>query len=265
MEKDQPDLSVADHPIERIHPEDAREPVRVLGWVVRREESGHAYFPDATYGSREESYRAARAWVKTMGGVDETDLTNISRIEHNSDAKGYRVRIRRQYKVYTKYFSDRRLGGRRGALRAAQYWRDVKKGRRPEGREAPIPDELVLEDEVDNYSRAAVERSQFGVPRMSVDVRVMESGNPIPYVQATWPIEDGRSRYTYAPFDDRRVEEAAKEVCRSLVQARRESDLTPDELGQRATPFDVLDGWFAETHLSVDAEADALLDRKSVV
>jgi len=368
MLNDHSDLPIADLPIERIQPEDARERVRVLGWVVRREESagGDAYFPDATYSSREESYRAAKAWIETVDDVDETDTANIDRIERSPtshprwvlrwmvsdpglppsdvptdapsgssksadeaeetypanadkstedafnkvcerlreareelvrhaedsgsisldvstdrvvlrhgdeivaegkyearparqrDAKGYRVRIRRQYKVYTKYFSDRRLGGRTGALRAAQYWRDVKKGQRPEGREAPVPHELVLEEKVDNYLQAAVERSQFGVPRMSVEVRTMESGNPIPYVKASWPIKGGRSRYTYVSLKERRIEEATKEICLALVRARRSSDLSPDELGRSATPFDILDGWFASSELPLEAEAETL-------
>jgi hypothetical protein len=177
-----------------------------------------------------------------------------------SDVKGYRVRIRRQYKVHTKYFSDRRLGGRVGALRAAQYWRDLRKGRRPEGRTSPVPDDLILEEKADNYGRAAVERSQFGVPRMSVEIRTMESGNIIPYLKASWPTSEGGSRHRYVSLDNLHVEEATKEVCLTLVHARRSSDLTPDEIGQRATPFDILDGWFAESDLSPKAEANVLYE-----
>lgn len=349
-------LDRSDAPIDRIRPEDPGEKVRVLGWAVRSEgqEGSDAYFPDATYGGREEAYRAAKAWYVTAGEEKEEDTVNIDRIVRGPDrkdvwelrwmipdpgtgeeqdreffsaeeygsvqeafeqavarlrevkdtrsllaedpdelaleiedeeatlreaddilavarykrragrraeTKGYRVRIRRQNEVHTKFFSDANLGGRKGALRAAQYWRDVKKGEMPRGAERPVPEELTLEDEADRYLRAAIERSQFGVPRMSVELRTMDSGNEIPYVKASWPVEGGRSKDKYVSLEDTDIEEATEEICRVLVQARRASALTPEEMGNRATPFDVVDGWFADkSDTSPEEEARELYE-----
>lgn len=255
MDADRPVL-----PIRRVRPEDPDERVRVFGWVVRSEndDRSDAYFPDATYGGRHEAYRAARAWYITAGKEDASDATNIDRIERESEAAGFRVRIQRQHATHTKYFSDALLGGAAGALRAAQYWRDLKKGDTPRGADHPAPDELILDEEADRYGRAAIERSQFGVPRLSVELRVLESGNPIPYLKASWPVSGNRSRDRYISLEREEVEAATRAMCQELVDARRISDLTPEDLGNRATPFDVLDGWFASQDRPAEEEADEL-------
>lgn len=210
-----------------IYPDDDA-PVRE-GYKVPLPDGGAAYFPDTTYGATEAAYEAALDWAADRP-VNEADTRNVVRIEidprdEEREAKdgstrtvrvrrstyGWQVRMQRQGEAYSQFFNDNHFGGRRGALKAAQFWRGLRDA------------ELTRVDPRTAADRSRATRSQFGVPGLRLIVLDVGNGNHSPYLQASWPEEaDGRLRrkrktLSLVKHDPR---DATSRLSRMLVRAR---------------------------------------------
>jgi hypothetical protein len=142
--------------------------------------------------------------------------TNVFRIdieptEEHPDrhpTHGWQVRIKRQKKQHTKYFSDKRFGGREEALEKAVEYRDELLEELPE----PM-------DPVEQSARA---RSKTGVVGLNFCWKDDGSGTLKPYVQLSWLEDDGTRRsaaYSVNKWDLRR---AVWKACVRLHEARAE-------------------------------------------
>ncbi len=212
-----------------IYPDDDA-PVREGYKVPLPDGDRLAYFPDTTYGSTEAAYSAALDWA-ALRPADETDTRNVIRIEidpreeEKVDAQGatrtvqvrrstygWQVRMRRQGESYSQFFNDNHFGGSSGALRAAQFWRDLRNA------------ELTRTDPKTAADRSRATRSQFGVPGLRVLFLDVGNERYAPYLQASWPetTAAGKTRrkrktYSLAKHD---VDAVTARLCKMLVRVR---------------------------------------------
>lgn len=212
-----------------IYPDDDA-PVREGYKVALPEAEGFAFFPDTTYGSTEAAYGAATDWA-ALRALDTDDTRNVVRIaidpreEERVDDEGrtrtvlarrathgWQVRMRRQGKSYSQFFNDNHFGGADGALRAAQYWRDLRDA------------ELTRVDPKTAADRSRATRSQFGVPGLRVLMLEIGEGRYSPYLQASWSttapsgaVRRKRKTYSLVKHD---VDAVTARLCRMLVCAR---------------------------------------------
>ena len=123
---------------------------------------------------------------------------------------GWQVRIKRQKKQHTKYFSDKRFGGREGALQEAVEYRD----------------ELLeeLPDPMDPVRRSAEVRSKTGVIGLNFCWKDDGSGTPKPYVQLSWLAEDDARRSAAYSVRKWNLRRAVWKACVRLHKARAEHE-----------------------------------------
>mgnify|MGYP006427596425 CR=1 FL=1 len=121
---------------------------------------------------------------------------------------GWQVRIKRQKKQHTKYFSDKRFGGREDALAKAVEHRD----------------ELLeeLPDPMDPVRRSAEVRSKTGVIGLNFCWKDDGSGTPKPYVQLSWLAEDDARRSAAYSVRKWNLRRAVWKACVRLHKARSE-------------------------------------------
>lgn len=117
-----------------------------------------------------------------------------------SSTHGWQVRVSHRGERKTKFFADRKHGGREAALRLAIEHRDRLLEERPE------PDELM--------ERRAQKRSTSGVPGIRLVFK-----NETPYVEANWVSDGGRS---VASFSVERwgLRKATWQACKSRALGR---------------------------------------------
>jgi hypothetical protein len=129
---------------------------------------------------------------------------------------GWQVRIKRQKKQHTKYFSDKRFGGREEALEKAVAYRD----------------ELLetLPDPMDPVRRSAEARSKTGVIGLNFCWKDDGSGTPKPYVQLSWLEEDGTRRSAAYSVRKWNLRRAVWKACVRLHKAREEHNGEVDEV-----------------------------------
>ena len=246
-------------PILPIYPDDVA-PIRE-GYKIPLNRAGgdgegglydHAFFPDSVYGSTEAAYEAAEAWRD--GEADLEDTRNVVRIEipeikervkRRRATYGWQVRMRRQGKSYTQFFNDNHFGGKEGALRAAQYWRDWRDA------------SLTKTDPREAIEKSRQTRSQFGVPGLRILLVDVGGGSYKPYLQASWPVrgaggEVKRKRKMFS-LEKHDPKKAVVKLCQMLVKARQESALSEAELGHPASPFSVLPPEDAPTERELEA------------
>lgn len=131
---------------------------------------------------------------------------------------GWQVRIKRQKKQHTKYFSDKRFGGREDALTKAVEYRD----------------ELLetLPDPMDPVRRSAEARSKTGVIGLNFCWKDDGSGTAKPYVQLSWLEGDGTRRSAAYSVRKWNLRRAVWKACVRLHQAREEHDGEVDEVNE---------------------------------
>ena len=206
----------------------------------------HAYFPDTVYGTTEAAYAAALDWA-TPRPVSDEDTANIIRIE--IDAKdeerpdgdggtktvrtrrstyGWQVRMRREGTPYSQFFNDNHFGGREGALKAAQHWRDLRDS------------ELTRVDPKVAADRSRATRSQFGVPGLRVLIIDTGNGHHAPYLQASWsetlPSGKSRRKRKTLSLEKHDPQEVTARLSRMLVLARGADALPSTEPFSDAPP-----------------------------
>ncbi|NBC16267.1 MAG: hypothetical protein GVY18_03000 [Bacteroidetes bacterium] len=127
------------------------------------------------------------------------DLHHITRIdiepddEHpdRSSTHGWLVRARRQGNRISKFFSDKKHGGREEAL----YEHAI-----------PYRDELLeeLPEPEDAAKKSAEARSRSGVVGLNLTFKDIGNGTKKPYVQVSWMDDDGKRRAaSYSPSGTR--------------------------------------------------------------
>lgn len=199
--------------------------------------------------------------VLISGGEELAEVVPFRRVKRG-ETKGYQVRLMRQGTKHSKFFPDNLSGGKSGALRAAQYWRDLKKGTVGGARKDSPGSGVRLPEAEDKYLASAIQTSQFGVPRMRVVLLERGGAGREPYLRVEWPVAGGGVRSRKASLEGLGAAEATRRLCRLLVRARRRSKLTSEEMGHRKTAFAVVDGWFAAKEgMSVEAEAEELFGK----
>jgi len=121
---------------------------------------------------------------------------------------GWQVRIKRQKKQHTKYFSDKRYGGKEEALNEAIAYRD----------------ELIeeLPDPMDPVRRSAEARSKTGVIGLNFCWKDDGSGTSKPYVQLSWLEGDGTRRSAAYSVRKWNLRRAVWKACVRLHKARAE-------------------------------------------
>ena len=141
---------------------------------------------------------------------------DIEPSEENPDrhpTHGWQVRIKRQKEQHTKYFSDKRHGGREEALEKAVAYRD----------------ELLeeLPDPMDPVQRSAEARSKTGVIGLNFCWKDDGSGTPKPYVQLSWLEGDGFGVPLPSSFQQKLrpmtpvLERASAERCTGSIEIGR--------------------------------------------
>jgi len=131
---------------------------------------------------------------------------------------GWQVRIKRQKKQHTKYFSDKRFGGRDAALEKAIEYRD----------------ELLetLPEPMDPVRRSAEARSKTGVIGLNFCWKDDGSGTPKPYVQLSWLEEDGTRRSAAYSVRKWNLRRAVWKACVRLHRARVEHNGEAEEVNE---------------------------------
>ncbi len=144
---------------------------------------------------------------------------DIEPSEENPDrhpTHGWQVRIKRQKEQHTKYFSDKRHGGREEALEKAVEYRD----------------ELIeeLPEPMDPVQRSAEARSKTGVIGLNFCWKDDGSGTPKPYVQLSWLEDDDTRRSAAYSVRKWNLRRAVWKACVRLHEARAEHNGEAEEV-----------------------------------
>ncbi|WP_397547717.1 AP2 domain-containing protein [Rhodothermus marinus] len=155
---------------------------------------------------------------------------NIFRIDVHA-THGWQVRIQRQNKSYTQFFSDKKYGSPKKAFEAALAYRDQLLQELP----PPIdPTARLRTPEVRQKAAASINRS--GVIGIGFSVKVTRQGIRRPYVQGYWIDADGRRRATSRSIEAHGLKGALELVCRKLYEVQANRGLSVEEMVQRALP-----------------------------
>ncbi len=138
---------------------------------------------------------------------------------------GWQVRIKRHNEQHTKYFSDKRFGGKDDALKAAVAYRD----------------ELLkdLPEPLDPVRKSAEARSKTGVIGLNFCYKDDGSGTLKPYVQISWLEESGKRRSAAYSVRKWNLRRAIWKACARLHRARTaqgENVQEANEMFQTAYP-----------------------------
>ena len=138
---------------------------------------------------------------------------------------GWQVRIKRHNEQYTKYFADKKFGGKEDALKEAVNYRD----------------ELLeeLPDPQDPVRKSALARSKTGVIGLNFCHKDDGSGTLKPYVQISWLKENGQRRSAAFSVNKWNLRRAVWKACQQLHEARTEQGRDvpkPEDMFQTAFP-----------------------------
>ncbi len=155
---------------------------------------------------------------------------NIFRIDVQA-THGWQVRIQRQNRSYTQFFSDKKYGSPTKAFEAALAYRDRLLQELP----PPInPTARLRTPEVRRKAAEAINRS--GVIGIGFSIKVTRQGVRRPYVQGYWTDADGRRRATSRSIEAHGLKGALELVCRKLYEVQGNRGLSIEEMMRRALP-----------------------------
>jgi hypothetical protein len=132
--------------------------------------------------------------------VVRIDIEPTEEHPNRSRTHGWQVRINHRGQRATKFFADKKYGGRDEALAVAIEYRDEMLG------QLPKPGEL---DE-----RTAQARSNSGVPGIRLAFK-----NDVPYVESNWVHAGGRSASSFS-IERWGLRKATWKACRSRAVGR---------------------------------------------
>jgi hypothetical protein len=138
-------------------------------------------------------------------------MNNIFRID-TGNTHGWQVRIQRNKKLHSRFFSDSRFNSRDSSLHAAERYRDDLLSK--VGRAQPSVGHLHTA----RAKRKAWEAlTRTGIEGLGVTWQMEKSGQRYPYVQAHWVDPEGIRRASKRSIEKHGVQEATRHICRLLV------------------------------------------------
>ena len=138
---------------------------------------------------------------------------------------GWQVRVKRHNEQHTKYFSDKKFGGKEKALEKSVEYRDELL------KELPAPQDPVR--------KSALARSKTGVIGLNFCHKDDGSGTLKPYVQISWLKENGQRRSAAFSVNKWNLRRAVWKACQQLHEARQQQGRdvpAPEEMFQTAIP-----------------------------
>lgn len=157
---------------------------------------------------------------KQHPNIYRIDIEATEKYPDRHPTHGWQVRIRRQGKQHTKFFSDERCGGRDGALQTAVEYRDGLLEHLPE------PDNPAL--------RSAEARSKTGVVGLNFCAKDDGSGRQKPYVQLSWLNGQGVRKSASYSVDKWGLRRALWNACTRLHREKDDPSLDPYEMFRTA-------------------------------
>lgn len=151
--------------------------------------------------------------MKKLSNIFRIDIHPTDEFPNRHPTHGWQVRVRRQGKQHTKFFSDDKFGGSDGAIAEALRFRNDLLSHLPQ------PD--------DPARKSAMARSKTGVIGLSFGLKDDGSGKQKPYVQVSWITPEGRRRGTAYSVEKWGLRRAVWNACLRLYRER--SRLNPDE------------------------------------
>lgn len=168
-----------------------------------------------------------------MSGSPFKKQRNIFRIE-TGNTIGWQVRIERQKKKYSQFFSDSLHGGTETALERALQWRDEKLRALPERK---IPTEHLHTRK--NKRKAAEAMNRTGVIGIGFSMYTLKSGEKAPYVTCHWEDPETRKRRSSGySINKHGLRGALRLACRRLRegQGQQPTKYQVEYLVRKATP-----------------------------
>jgi hypothetical protein len=139
-------------------------------------------------------------------------MNNIFRID-TGNTHGWQVRVQRNKKLHSRFFSDSRFESRDQSRVAAELFRDELLDK--VGRAQPAVGHLHT---ARAKRRAWEALTRTGIEGLGVTWQMEKSGQRYPYVQAHWVDNEGTRRASKRSIEKHGVQEATRHICRLLVQ-----------------------------------------------
>jgi hypothetical protein len=138
-------------------------------------------------------------------------MNNIFRID-TGNTHGWQVRVQRNKKLHSRFFSDSRFPSRDSSRLAAELFRDELLSR------VGHPQPSVGHLHTARAKRRAWEAlTRTGIEGLGVTWQQEKSGQRYPYVQAHWVDTEGTRRASKRSVEKYGAQEATRYICRLLV------------------------------------------------
>lgn len=164
--------------------------------------------------------------MKKPTNIFRIDIEPSDKFPNRTSTHGWQVRISRQGKQRTKFFSDSRFNGRAHALAAAIQYRDR------------LLEVLPDPDVGSEASRRA--RSTSGVPGMHFIMKDDGSGTKKPIIQLSWLDKNGTRRSATYSLHKWALRRAVWNACMRLWEEQKGAgyrvERSPDEMYSVAFP-----------------------------
>lgn len=154
--------------------------------------------------------------MKEHHNIYRIDIEATPAYPNRHPTHGWQVRIRRQGKQHTKFFSDVRYGGKKKALKEALTYRDDLI------EELPEPDDPV--------AQSARVRSKTGVVGLNFSMKDDGSGKQKPYIQLSWLMPDGARKSASYSVDKWGLRRALWNACTRLHREKPGVEQEPAEM-----------------------------------
>lgn len=175
--------------------------------------------------------------------ITRIDITPDEENPKRSSTHGWQVRVRRQGKRVTKFFADRKHGGRDEALEVAKVYRDELL------EELPEPDDPV--------KRSAEARSRSGVAGLNLTLKDIGNGTKKPYVQLSWIDLTGKRRSASFSAEKWGLRRAIWNACLRLHKAHEEKgEAESDPYSMFKTAYPRLCKQYIEETKAAEAKAE---------
>jgi len=156
------------------------------------------------------SFLPTHAIMSKPKNVFRIDIEPSDEHPNRHSTHGWQVRVKRHNEQHTKYFSDKKFGGKESALEKSVEYRDELL------EELPPPQDPVR--------KSALARSKTGVIGLNFCHKDDGSGTLKPYVQISWLKDDGTRRSAAFSINKWGLDRAVWKACGQLYEARQQQD-----------------------------------------
>jgi hypothetical protein len=154
-------------------------------------------------------------------------MNNIFRID-TGNTHGWQVRVQRNKRLHSRFFSDSKFNSRDNSYDAASQYRDELISR--VGKAHPSVAHLHTERA---KRRAWESLTRTGIEGLGVTWQMEKSGQRYPYIQAHWVDGTGVRRASKRSVEKHGVQDATRHICSLLVEHQDQYD-SVDELYRKA-------------------------------